>query len=125
MGQRVPESAWQSLLAEPKQGDEHGTQGLIAGFPGVVRQRPDLGMYAGVRRRDEAGYRWLKYKEAFSPDLVRAVFDGWTALEGPVLDPFAGSGTSLLVAAERGLDAIGIELLPYAGWAANTSVQAH
>jgi hypothetical protein len=125
MGQRVPEPAWHSLLAEPKQDDEHGAQRLMAGFPVVVLDRPDLGMYAGVRRRDEAGYRWLKYKEAFSPDLVRAVFDGWTALEGPVLDPFAGSGTSLLVAAERGLDGIGVELLPYAGWAANTIVQAH
>ena len=33
-------------------------------------------------------------------------------MTGPVLDPFAGSGTSLFVAAEMGLDAVGIELLP-------------
>jgi hypothetical protein len=38
---------------------------------------------------------------------------------------FAGSATSLLVAAERGLDSIGVELLPYAQWAADTVVRAY
>jgi len=38
---------------------------------------------------------------------------------------FAGSATSLLVAAERGLDAVGVELLPYAQWAANAVVRSH
>ena len=42
-----------------------------------------------------------------------------------LLDIFAGSATSLLVAAERGLDAVGIELLPYAQWAADAVVRAH
>ena len=44
----------------------------------------------------------------FPPDLVRnclAAID-----EGPVLDPFIGSGTTGLVAAERGLDWIGIDI---------------
>jgi hypothetical protein len=125
MGQRVSKSKWQSLLAEPKQSDALEVQRLIAGFPDVVRDRLDLGVFAGVRRRGEEGYRWVKYKEAFSPGLVRAIFDVWAPLEGPVLDPFAGSGTSLLVAAERGLDAIGIELLPYASWAADAVARAH
>ena len=42
-----------------------------------------------------------------------------------LLDPFAGSATSLLVAAERGLDSVGVELLPYAQWGADTIVRAH
>jgi len=44
----------------------------------------------------------------FPPELVRnclAAVD-----EGPVLDPFIGSGTTGLVAAERGLDWIGIDI---------------
>ncbi len=81
-------------------------------------------MLAGPRRRDEPGYRWLPYKEAFSPGLVRAVLDRWPGVEGVLLDMFAGSATSLLVAAERGLDSVGIELLPYAQWAADTVVRA-
>lgn len=31
---------------------------------------------------------------------------------GRVLDPFAGSGTTLLAAREQGLDAVGIEAVP-------------
>jgi hypothetical protein len=59
----------------------------------------------------EVGHRWCKYREGFSADLVRYIIDE-TGLTGPVLDPFAGSGTALFVASEMGLNAIGIELLP-------------
>jgi hypothetical protein len=60
-------------------------------------------------------YRWFKYKEAFSSDLVHYVLDryrpvGATALR--VLDPFAGAGTTLTTAATEGWRATGIELLP-------------
>jgi DNA modification methylase len=59
----------------------------------------------------EIGHRWCKYREGFSAELIRYVIEE-TRFAGPVLDPFAGSGTALFVAAEMGLDAIGIELLP-------------
>jgi DNA modification methylase len=60
-------------------------------------------------------YRWLKYKEAFSPELVDYVYD---AVQGTshkplqVLDPFAGTGTALTRACARGWQATGIELMP-------------
>lgn len=119
------DSAWRSLLSSPQPDDELRVQRLTAGFCDVEQDRTNLGVLAGPRHRDEPGYRWLPYKEAFSPGLVRAVLDHWSGLEGLLLDPFAGSATSLLVAAERGLDAVGIELLPYAQWAADTVVRAH
>jgi DNA modification methylase len=59
----------------------------------------------------EVGHRWCKYREGFSAELIRYIIEE-TGLSGPVLDPFAGSGTALFVAAELGLDAVGIELLP-------------
>lgn len=59
----------------------------------------------------EIGYRWCKYREGFSAELIRYIIEE-TRLSGPVLDPFAGSGTALFVAADMGLDAIGVELLP-------------
>jgi DNA modification methylase len=59
----------------------------------------------------EVGHRWCKYREGFSAELIRYIIEE-TELSGPVLDPFAGSGTALFVAAEMGLDAVGIELLP-------------
>jgi len=62
--------------------------------------------------RTETGHRWCKYREGFSADLIRYVVEHAGLRVGPILDPFAGSGTALFVSAELGLDAIGIELLP-------------
>jgi hypothetical protein len=90
----------------------------------VTVDRPELGVLAGPRRRDEPGLRWLTYKEAFSPALVREVLDCWGSVDGALLDPFAGSGTSLLVAVERDMPAIGVELLAYPQWAAQTMLSA-
>lgn len=56
-------------------------------------------------------YRWYKYKEAFSAGLVEWLFDQYDVTRGPILDPFAGSGTALFVASEREIRAEGIELL--------------
>jgi DNA modification methylase len=58
------------------------------------------------------GYRWFKFKEGFSSALVNYVFDQLRINSGKVIDPFAGSGATLFSAGERGLDAVGIELLP-------------
>ena len=123
--QYPPDATWRSLLVAPKPGDGLKVQRLIEEFRDVEQHRSELGGLAGPRYRNEAGHRWLPYKEAFSPGLVRTILDSWSGVEGLLLDPFAGSGTSLLVAGERGMDAIGVELLPYARWAADTVVRAH
>lgn len=57
-------------------------------------------------------YRWYKYKEGYSAGLMEYLFAKYHILSGRILDPFAGSGTSLFVASDLGLDADGIELLP-------------
>lgn len=57
-------------------------------------------------------YRWYKFKEAFSVDLVQYLFKKYDVMRGKVLDPFAGSGTALFVCSNLGYDADGIELLP-------------
>lgn len=57
-------------------------------------------------------YRWYKYKEGFSAGLVEYLLAKYHIDSGRLLDPFAGSGTSLFVASDSGLDADGIELLP-------------
>jgi hypothetical protein len=62
--------------------------------------------------KSRASFRWYKYKEAFSASLTELLISRCGIKRGPILDPFAGSGTALFVAAQLGLDAEGIELLP-------------
>lgn len=57
-------------------------------------------------------YRWYKYKEAFSADLVEYLFCRYNVIHGKVLDPFAGAGTALFASSSLGYDSEGIEVLP-------------
>lgn len=56
-------------------------------------------------------HRWCKYKEGFSVGLIRYILRKTGITSGPILDPFAGSGTTLFTVSETGLDSVGIELL--------------
>lgn len=57
-------------------------------------------------------YRWVKYKEGFSAELVKYFLTEYSSKAGKLLDPFAGSGTTLFAGKELGWDTYGIELLP-------------
>lgn len=57
-------------------------------------------------------HKWFKYKEGFSADLVNHFFKKYKIQTGPILDPFAGIGTTMFVSSELGLISDGIELLP-------------
>ncbi|MEQ1604540.1 MAG: DNA methyltransferase [Pyrinomonadaceae bacterium] len=57
-------------------------------------------------------YRWVKYKEGFSSELVKHFLSKYAPQPGKLLDPFAGSGTTLFAGKELGWDTFGIELLP-------------
>lgn len=60
-------------------------------------------------------YRWLKYKEAFSTDLVKYCLELFRPRHRAIpkiLDPFAGAGTTLTTSTKSGWRATGIELLP-------------
>lgn len=60
-------------------------------------------------------YRWFRYKEAFSSRLVSYLLELYKHDHGSIstiLDPFAGIGTTLTTAAEKGWKATGIEILP-------------
>jgi site-specific DNA-methyltransferase (cytosine-N4-specific) len=64
--------------------------------------------------RTETLHSWIKYREGFSADLVEILMGRFGIGPGDtILDPFAGSGTTLLVAKMMGVDAAGVELLPH------------
>lgn len=58
-------------------------------------------------------HRWLEFKEGFSADLVRIAVDDCCKKRPRILDPFAGSGTTVVEAGRNGLDATGIEVNPF------------
>lgn len=56
----------------------------------------------------------LPWNGQFSPQLVEELLNAYAPPDGVLLDPFAGSGTSLVEAARQGLSASGIDINPAA-----------
>jgi hypothetical protein len=61
---------------------------------------------------------WLRLTPAYSVNFVRELLSGSSHSRGAVLDPFCGTGTTLLACAERGLPAATIDLNPFLVWLA-------
>src|SRR3989338_1087314 len=58
-------------------------------------------------------YNWFYYKEGFSRDLVFSLISQFGIEKGAVvLDPFCGSGTTLLACRQKGVSSIGLDVLP-------------
>lgn len=72
--------------------------------------------------RGVPGLRWMKYKEGFSRTLVERLIDEHEPTA--VLDPFAGIGTTPLVAVGKGKSATGIEIMPVGVLAGHGIAQA-
>ena len=84
---------------------EERFEGRLAANPLLTRRAVS---YQG--NRGVPGFRWMKYKEGFSHALVERLLDEFRP--DTILDPFAGIGTTPLIAAGKGMSATGIEIMP-------------
>ena len=65
------------------------------------------------RERTKHVHRLHPYLGKFVPQLVEALLDRYVSPGGRVLDPFAGSGTTLVQALEQGYDATGVDVASF------------
>ncbi len=117
----MPVDAFQEIaLSETTQDDtllrqiEALDKSLIEYFPDtlVVDNALTRKLVSFQANKTRTYYRWYKYKEAFSADLVEYLFHKHKVVKGKILDPFAGAGTALFVCSSLGYHSEGIELLP-------------
>ena len=82
----------------------------------TITERPEWGAWATPKSgRLAPVHRWFLFPHSFSSDLVRALIGEWGLTERDVvLDPFVGSGTTLVAAKESGVAAAGFDLSPLA-----------
>ncbi len=87
----------------------------------VTARHPEL-TFAHNARHGRHG--WLRLTPAYSVRVVRELLDQAPA-NARILDPFSGSGTTALCAAERGLPALGLELNPFLVWLTRVKAAPH
>lgn len=67
-------------------------------------------------------HRWYEFKEGFSENLIRQAVDEVSSSRNKhnpkLLDPFSGSGTTLVTSGHLGLSGTGIEVNPFLAFAA-------
>ncbi len=93
-------------------------------LPDGFEDRSDLARTATPRDLKRAPrHRWFFFPHSFSDQLVHEILDSWDLPSGAIVaDNFVGSGTSLLVARERGFSTVGYDLSPLAVKVTNAKV---
>lgn len=70
--------------------------------------------------------RWYRYKEGFSVELVEQLIKEYSKhKEGIILDPFSGSGSTLLAANNMGYSGVGFETNPFSFFLAKCKLEQY
>ena len=87
--------------------------------PGRTVMARRLGVFDDNRHKPI--HRWYPFVEGYSADLVASALGEFPDAQ-VILDPFGGSGTTALVAAEHGHDCYFSEVNPYLAWVADVKI---
>lgn len=87
----------------------------------TARRRSSNGDINKLFPEDRAVHEWYRFVLSFPPHLVREYLDRFRIEPGQrVLDPFCGTGTTIVEAQKRGIIGIGVERNPMAQFASAT-----
>ncbi len=76
-----------------------------------------------LRPEDRAVHHWYRFVLSFPPHLVQRYLDRFDVRPGQaVLDPFCGTGTTLVECKKRGVTSVGLESNPIARFASEVKV---
>ena len=97
-------------------------------MPGAAAAHPNTGSRAqsrmnNVRPQDRSVHEWYRFVLSYPPHLVQDYLDRFGMGPGDtVLDPFAGTGTTLVECKKRGIASVGIESNPMAQFASSVKL---
>ena len=73
--------------------------------------------------QDRPVHDWYRFVLSFPPHLVREYIERFKLDTGAtILDPFCGTGTTLVEAKKQGIESVGIEAVPMSAFAAETKL---
>lgn len=92
----------------------------------VLSQKSDLTFRGNIGM---SRHEWLRLTPAYSVKLVNHTLERWVE-EAPksietILDPFSGTGTTALVAAQAGLKGLAIDINPFLVWLGTTKLREY
>jgi len=85
-----------------------------------------VGMRAELTFRANVGqgrHGWLRLTPAYSVGLVERLVE--ENGDGPILDPFAGTGTTIIAAKHRGVESEGVDINPFLVWLGETKARVY
>lgn len=88
---------------------------ILTGLDGMFPMTEDASFAKLVHSSMDSGQpfqRWFRYREGFSPELIRRAIDGLEIDATSILDPFSGAGSTLVAARDADIPAIGFEVNP-------------
>jgi DNA modification methylase len=89
-----------------------------------VTEKPELApLISPQRNQNVPNHKWYSSKHGYSRDLVVNLINDFKLSKGAwVLDPFCGSGTTLLTCKESDINSLGFDILPFSVFLSNVKI---